>query len=182
MRKIAVLTVAVVSLIMTSYCIAEEASLMGLFKDKQPIKVFLKDFANESGKNQIIAEDFRKSVENAMLSRKSIKFEVVNDAGSSDIQVSAIIKKYQYLDKGPMKPTLAPGGFFIEMAATAAHNYAEMTVEYTVIDTKTSNVLWKDTLTPYVKKTMTPDESVPMVYKTAAKNFLWRAFGKRMVY
>lgn len=51
-------------------------------------------------------------------------------------------------------------------------------VEYTVTDTKSGKTLWKDTVKEYIKKKMTPEESIPLIYDVVTRAFVWRCFGK----
>ena len=134
-------------------------------------------FANESGQNQIIPEDFKKSIENALLNRKSVKFEIVETPEASDLQISGVIKKYTYMERGPMKTGFGLGGMLLDVAATATQNYVEMQAEFTVTDSKTNKILWKDTIGSFLKKLMTAQESVPLVCDKVSRDFLWKCFG-----
>jgi hypothetical protein len=162
----------------TSSSFAEDANLSYLAKEKGSLKVFVKEVLNESGQAQIKADDFKKEIENSMMKRRSMSFEVVKAADSSDIQVSAIIKNYQYMVRGPLKLNPSVSGMILDGMATATHNYVEMGVEFTVIDTKTGQVLWKDTINTYIKRPMTPEESIPLIFDKEARTFLWKCFGK----
>jgi len=157
---------------------ANDGSLSSLVNSKRPIKVFLKDFVNESGQNQIKPEDFKAAVEKSMLNRKSVKFEIVKDPAASDVQVSAVIKKYEYLVRGPLRLTPSTGTAVLDMAATATQNFVEMYAQFIVTDTKTNNILWNDKISEYKKKIMTPGESIPIIYDKVARTFLWKSFGK----
>ena len=92
--------------------------------------------------------------------------------------MSAVIKKYQYSEKGPLKPTPSIGTTLLDAAATMTENYVEMVVEYTVFDTKSDKELWKDTVSEYIKKKMTAIESVPLICDVVTRTFIWKCFGK----
>ncbi len=170
---------AALFLLSQSLCFAApDNELSGLVNSKRPIKVFLKDFSNESGKDQIKAEEFRAEVEKAMLNRRSVKFEIVKDPAQSDVQVSCVITRFQYMERGPFKPSPGVGTMLLDAAASAALNYVEMFAKFTITDARTNRVLWEDTINEYRKKTMTPEESIPFIYDRTARAFLWKSFGK----
>ena len=161
-----------------SAAMAEEGQLWRLAKKSGVIKVFLGSFTNDSGQSQVSPEEFRKAVEETLVNRKSTKFQIVSAPADSDIQISAIIQKYRYLDRGPFKATPGIATTLLDTAATATANYVDMNVIFTVIDAKTNAVLWKDTIEPYAKKGMTASESIPIIYEKCAKHFVWKCFGK----
>lgn len=160
------------------YPAAAEADLSYLAKDKNPIKVSMGNFTNMSKENIVSAEDFKKCVEESLLNRKAVKFNVVGPAEKSDITVSGIIKNYRYMERGPIKVNPGFGTMMLEMMATATQNYADMEVEFTISDSGTGKILWQETVTDYMKRTMTPAESVPMVYDKVARTFIRKSFGK----
>lgn len=164
---------AALMFILSPVCDGNELAAMA--QNKHPINVYLKDFSNESGQQQIAAADFMKEVEKAFLKRQSVSFSMAKAPQESDVEVSAVIKSYQYAEKDPVKPSLS---FIMALDAVTTENYAEMAVEFTVSDPKSGGVLWKDTVTSYAKRSMTPAESVPAVYDRVARDFVARAFGK----
>ena len=165
-----------------SSILAGEEPIGSLFNDKinshTPVKVCIKEVINQSGQNQIAPEAFNKALEKSLHQRRSIKFEVVNNPAESDIQMSAVIMKYQYLNRGPFKPSPGVETMLLDAAASATLNYVEMSVEYSVVDTKTDKLLWKGTISEYLKKKMTPEESVPLIYDVVTRTFIWKCFGK----
>jgi hypothetical protein len=148
------------------------------YKDKQPVKVYVDGFTNESGKDLISPEAFKKVLETSLVNRKSMAFMIVQNPAESILRVSGIIKHYQYMNRGPFKVTPSVGGLLLETAATAAHNYVEMMVTFTVIDTKSGKIVWERTLSDYVKKDMTPEQSIPIIYDKTTRDFLSKCFGK----
>lgn len=156
-----------------SYGYCSELTDMAL--SKRPIKVFLGEFSNASDKAEIAPDAFRKEVEKALTERKSVSFAIVKSAPESDIQVSATIKGYQYMDKDPVKPSLS---VIMALDAVTSENYAELSAEFTVVNTATGSIAMKEDLTGFVKRMMTPAESVPLVYDKLARKFVADSFGK----
>jgi len=161
---------------------AEENTIGWLFKeeirDKTPVKVCVKDITNQSGQAKIATDAFKAMLEKSFHERRSIKFETVNSPAESKIQVSAVIKNYQYMEKGPLKPSIGVETTLLDAAATMTENYVEMSVDYTVTDTKTDKVLWQGNVNEYLKQKMTSEESIPLISDILARTFIWRCFGK----
>lgn len=161
-----------------AYAAVEIYKIGDKYKDRQPVKVYIGGFTNETGKNQITEQAFKKALGTSLENRKSMSFDVVKTPDDSILQVSGVIMKYQYMHRGPFKVNPSVGGLLLETAATASHNYVEMMVKYTVTDTKSGKVVWERTLSDYVKKNMTPDQSIPIIYDKITRDFLSKCFGK----
>jgi len=157
---------------------ARENTLSDLVNSGKPIKVFVKEFDNETNDAMIKPDIFKVELEKAFSNRKSVIFQVVKHPVESDVQVSGILKKFQYLDRGPLKAGPGAGGILLDAAASATHNYAEMEAYFTITDTKTSQVLWSDLVNVYKKKVMTPQDSVGVIYDKISRIFLSKSFGK----
>ncbi|MCK9603752.1 MAG: hypothetical protein M0R66_05270 [Candidatus Omnitrophica bacterium] len=178
MLKKIILAASILSLIGSFPVFAQEKPIGFLFKDKSPIKVYIKEVINASGEDQISPEFFKESLQQSLLDRKLVKFEIADDPDGSDIQASVIIKKYRYLKRGPVKPI--PGvSIVLDVAASLTANYVEMSVEYTVTDTKTNEILWSRTVNENLKKVMTPEESIPLICKKISRTFVWKCFGRK---
>ncbi|MDD5422871.1 MAG: hypothetical protein WC592_00700 [Candidatus Omnitrophota bacterium] len=180
MRKLLALTaIAIVTaLLAPSICLAGSNELSYLINKGNPIKVFMKDFVNESGQNQLVMGELEKTVEKSLLARKAVTFHIAKTIEQSDICISCTVKKYQYLEKGPLKFSPSPQAMLLDAAASATENYVEMDAEFVIADSRTNKTLWKDTIGFYEKKVMTPAESTPIIYDHVARRFLWKSFGK----
>jgi hypothetical protein len=176
-KKLLAAAVLALAVIVPFLSFASENDLSGLVNNKDAIKVFVGDFANRSGQEQVSAEVFRKAVESVLLKRKAVKFQLVKDASAGDVVISGAIKKYEYLKNDPITSYAGVGGFMLDAATT--ENYARMDVEFTVTDPKTKRVLWKDDITNFIKRMMTPAESIPLICEKVARTFLAKSFGKR---
>lgn len=147
-------------------------------KGSGPVKVYIDKVTNESGKPEVEPDVFRQSLEKNFENRRSSNFDVVKTAAESDIQISAAIKYFQYLARGPLKPIPIMGLSAVDAAATATSNYVEIGVEYAVISTRTGETLWQSGVRDYLKRVMTPAESLPLIYDKISRIFLWKCFGK----
>lgn len=177
-NKICFLSIIVSLILGQSIAMAVDGNLCRLAGKTGCIKVFIKDPDNKCKEGQIIPDSLKKSLESALINRKSTKFEVVKNPEESDVQIATVIKKYQYMERGPIKPTPGIATTMLDLAASALENYVEMSVAILVTSTKTGDTLWKDDLTPYVKKRMSPDESIPVISDKVAAHFVWKCFGK----
>mgnify|MGYP001608839018 CR=1 FL=1 len=177
MRKVlAVLAVVALVLAIAVPAPAEDGDLEYLVKDKDVVKVFVKDFTNESGQAQVSSADFKKELEKALTLRKAVKFEIVSNPEASDFQIGGVIKNYMYSKTDPITPTTSPAALVLDAATT--ENYVEMTVDFEVVQTKNGKAVWQEDVKSYLKHTMTPEEALPMIYDKEARTFLWKSFGK----
>lgn len=168
---------AILSILFVSHSVSFASDDLSRYTmGEKAVKAYLGNFVNESGQTQINAEDFKKVFKNALLNRKSIKFELAGSPETSNIQISAVIKKYLYSKTDPITFSPSPAGLLLDAVTT--ENYAEMTAEFTVTDTKSGKVMWQNTLMTYIKHTMTPEESIPLIEEKLSRTFLWKSFGK----
>ena len=93
-KKLCFLAVIASLFIGQSASFAEGGDLWRLANDKGSIKVFINEPVNESGQGQVIPDNVKKSLESALVNRKSIKFEITKTPEGSDVQISTIIKKF----------------------------------------------------------------------------------------
>jgi hypothetical protein len=156
---------------------AESGTLWKLADRTGVIKVFVYQPINESGQG-FIADSLKKAIESALRNRKSVKFQVVETPAESDVEVEILIKKFMYMERGPLKPTPSIGTTLLDAAATVTENYAEVTADFIVKEAKTGTILWKDILNPYLKRKMQPMESIPLISDKVASHFVWKCFGK----
>ncbi|MDO8525284.1 MAG: hypothetical protein Q7S07_02210 [Candidatus Omnitrophota bacterium] len=176
-RKLCFVAAIVALFLKAQIAMAEGGDLWRLADKTGSIKVFINAPVNESGQG-FAADDLKGALESTLLNRKSTKFEIARVPEGSDLQVATVIKSFMYMEKGPLKPTPSIGTTLLDAAATMTENYAEMSVDFVVTDTRTNLLLWKDTLNPYLKKRMTPEESIPLIAERIASHFVWKCFGK----
>ncbi|MCX5679984.1 MAG: hypothetical protein NTZ95_04935 [Candidatus Omnitrophica bacterium] len=155
---------------------AETVDISRYLAKGNPIKVYIPGVTNDSGQAQIIADDFKKVLESSIRNRRSVKFEIASDPLASDFQIAAVIKKYSYSKTDPINSFAGPSALALDALTT--ENYAEMGVDFTITSTGSGKIVWKDNVFDYIERTMTPAESVPMVYDKIARKFLWKSFGK----
>jgi len=155
---------------------ASENNLHKMGREKSIIKVFIGDVSNISGQNTANASDFKASLENAIKNRKSVNFDIVNSPEASDIKITGIIKKFQYLEHDPVTTYGTSWGLLLDAATT--ENYAELVVEFAVTDSKSGKLLWKEDVMSFTKKMMSPEESLPLIYEKESRTFLSKCFGK----
>lgn len=178
MRRAIVLAACFILSVGTCALFAEPGNVALLYKGTSPIKVYLGEFKNTSGQNTVTPEMFKKSIEQILINRKSVKFSVVGSPAGSDVQVTGDIKIYKYAEKGPLKITPSAAGIVLDAAATMVGNYVELEVAFDVTDTKNGKSVWKDVNNMYDKRPMTPEESVPYICEKMARRFVVECFGK----
>ena len=178
MKRFALLAVIVSILICQSMAMAEEGQLWRLAGKKGSIKTYVKEVVNQTGNSRVNAEDLKNTIETMLVNRKSTKFEIAKSPGESDVEISIVIKKYNYMEKGPFNASPGIETTLLDAAETMSTNYVDMTANFIVMNSKTGMILWNETLDPYIKKRMTSAESLPVIYEKMAKHFIWKCFGK----
>jgi hypothetical protein len=177
MKRYAVVLMCACSIMAYSLCLAREEDLSGLAQKKKPLAVSLAGFADQSGQAGINAAEFKKAFETALVKRGGGRsFRLAESPDASDVQIAATIKKYQYLEKDPITSWGSPTLLLLDAVTT--ENYAEMEVEFTVTDTRTNSILWKNTASTFIKRMMSRDQSIPLVYDKLSRTFLWKCFGR----
>ncbi len=141
---------------------------------KEPIKVYVVKFVNNTGDSHIYPEGFMERLRNMLSAWKLIEFKVVNDYDSSDVIVSGSINKYRYLVEDPLTTAMRGEG---SLDSAGSENYSDIEVEFIVTSSRANNVLWKGTIPAIVKKKMGPMESMSLVFDKVSKIFINNAFG-----
>ena len=175
-KRLFVLAISALSILISSASSAGNIDVSRILKNKDSISVYVSGFADQTAGGQISADEFKKSFEAALLKRKSIKFEMAKNPDASGVEISGTIKKYQYLVNDPVTTFASPTGLLLDAATT--ENYVTMETEFQVIETRTRQILWKDTISSFLKRRMTQSESVPLIYDKLSRTFLWKCFGK----
>ena len=175
-KRLIVLAVSALFILISSVSNAGSIDVSRILKNKDSISVHVSGFADDTGGTRISANDFKQSFEAALLKRKSIKFEIAKNHEASDIEISGTIKKYQYLASDPVTTFASPTGLLLDAMTT--ENYVTMETEFQVVETRTRQTIWKDRVSAFLKRKMTKDESVPLIYDKLSRTFLWKCFGK----
>lgn len=162
MLKRALAVVFLISLVMPQPSFAADSTIGGLFKySNSPVRVYIKDVADESEGSPELAGIFRDELECALAKRQTIKFELVDAPAESDIQIEASLKRYRYTESAPLKSAAA-----------------EISAEYKVIYTNTGRAIWSDILTEHVKQKMSPSEAMSAACAKISRTFILKCFGR----
>lgn len=158
--------------------LGERGTIGHIFAHKTPVKAHVGSVINESGDGAISVDLFKSTLESSLNKRKVMDFDTVGSPAESDILISAVIKKYQYMERGPLKPKAGAPLTIVDAVATATSNYVEMKVFFTVTDSSGDKVLWTDLVEDYIKQDMTPAESVPLIFDKITRKFISQCFGR----
>jgi len=172
--------VSIMSVLCVVGCLSvfAEGEIGSRFAKNDVVKVYIVSITDESAQAQVLPEAFKKSVEKSLANRRSMTFQVVGTPDESHVQVRGVIKNFAYMEKGPMKLSPSVGTLALDAMATATENYVEMAAEFTVVDTKTGQELWRGVVSDYIKQKMTPEESVPLIHDKISRGFVAKCFGK----
>ncbi len=128
--------------------------------DMSEVKVYVADVKDASEKQNADKKGIKDEIENALATRGSVNFKLVNSPKEADIAVYCDVTENLWTDKDPVDMVTGIGA--IAMDAMTDSEYARLTAVFTVIDPKKDKVLWEDTLKATItKKGMSEKDSVP---------------------
>ena len=127
-------------------------------KGYRSVHVYIGEFINSSGNNQISIRDFRAALKNAFENRKSANFIVVKTPQEADISIAGEIIEYEYQEVDPLD--MAIGWPTLLMDHLDESNYVALRVKYVVGDAqKQGRILWSKVLHPSITEENIPEET-----------------------
>lgn len=134
----------------------QHETLYYLTKGNQLVKVYIGDFINSSGNNNINVKEFRSALKEAFENRKSANFAVVKTPQEADISIAGEIFEYEYQEVDPLD--MAIGWPTLLMDSLDESNYVALRVKYVVGDAqKQGRILWTKTLHPSITEENIPE-------------------------
>lgn len=117
---------------------AEARDHLKKFRDRDEIKVYLKDVVNKTKSDLVSPEAFRKVFDAAMAARVKVKFEVVGSEAEADVVIDAAVKTYVF--KAKVMPRFY-STYALVADATAPKSFAKVIVDYKVYEARTGKKL-----------------------------------------
>ena len=152
-------------------------NLYEAFEKKALVRVFIDDIEDLSDSKGADTVDLKKKLSSALAQRKSIKFKLVDLVDEADIVIDGSVMLFTYSTKDPVDMIMGIWSAAYDVLTT--ENYAYQEVIFNVTDQKTQNKLWEKTLKiELTKKSMTEEESLPLINKKTVKNFILECFSK----
>ncbi len=175
--KTAALLAAAVFFVFTGQSFAADG-LYSQFSRKGTVKVFVQDPSDVSAVKKVDLPALKKLIEEALVARKSIQFEVVPAREAAEVAVETEIAEYFWTDHDPVDMIMGAGGAAYD-AVTVEH-YARIQANMTVKDAKTGRALWKDKVMATVTDAKMPEAEGPkLAGQKLAQDFVADAFGKK---
>ena len=173
----AFLFLLVLLLFTSSLFAAQTGSLYAKFQGKT-VKTFVTEVKDATKDREINPKLLKEKIEEALRNRKSIRFEVVQNAADADISIDTEVNEFMWTDHDPIDMLMGVGG--TAMDAAQIEDYARLQADMTVTDHRSKKVLWKERVTATVtKKPMPRAESIPLISEDLAKVFMKECFSKK---
>jgi hypothetical protein len=157
-----------------------KGNLYGAFKDKEEIRVYLKEVENAAGDVRVNVAAFRDIFRRVLPRRVNIKFREVNNARLADAVISAKIKRYKFKENAMLIPISI---WAVIADTTAPKSSAKLTVDYRVLGPDGGKALMElknfTTTARLPKGEMTGDKSFRHAAEKSINRFLYRAFHKQ---
>ncbi|MBN1872328.1 MAG: hypothetical protein JW800_07125 [Candidatus Omnitrophica bacterium] len=153
MRHLFFVMISAAFLMSVAYA-GQDVNILEYFDEKQVTNIYINDIINSTGNENIDLAAFKMNIEDAFLERVNQQFEIAQSPEEADVVMDIEITEYLFTEEDPVDNLIGIGG--VAMDAAKQENYARMIAVFKLTDTKTSDVLWQDTL----KATITDDEMV----------------------
>lgn len=171
------LVLVIVSVFLAANVYAAENNLYEMFKEYSPIKVFLKETANEAANPVVNPELFTEGFKDTLKERKEITFLPVESESEADVVIIATIKEFVF-SKEAMPLVISP--LLIAADVVNPKSSARFVIDYEIIDPKNSRVLGEYnnflTYSRRPRKDMTEEAAYKYAVGENARRFILRAF------
>ncbi len=155
-----------------------EANMIEFFEKRYITKVCVEEVTNSSGDRAIDTAVVKGNIEQALLDRKSHRFEIVETEAEADIVVKMDITEYFFTTEDPVDMIVSPLAIAIDKMKK--DHYARMQARVTVVDAKTGRELWKRSIKSTITDaTMSEEESYERSQERIVKILVRRLFSKK---
>lgn len=167
------------AVLLTANVYAADDSLYKTFKDYNEIKVYIHEVKNEADNPAADEKLFASGFKEALKSRKTVRFVVVDNEANADVIVRPLIKEFVFT-KEAMPLAISP--LLVAADLINPKSSARLVVDYEVIDAKDGRILsvYKN-LTTYarrVREGSAEDTSYDKAVRENAHRFILKAFYK----
>ncbi|MFC1480384.1 hypothetical protein ACFL5Y_02925 [Candidatus Omnitrophota bacterium] len=154
-----------------------KSNLYEMLSRKSVVKTYVEDIADSSGKAKADLKHLKKALEDALITRMTINFELVSTKENADIIIGCDITEFYYTTEDPIDQIGSSVTFVMDVLSKA--NYVRMQAVFTVMDVATGKQLWREKVRSTVtNKTMTEQQSVPTANARIIKIFMRDCFSK----
>ncbi len=194
MKRIAVLLIVafiVATLVPATegFC-REKNNLYSVLSDQSEVRTYIRDFTDSSGNAADMLKGLRGDLEDALASRMTINFVLVDDEQDSDLIIACDVTERIWMKEDPIDMIHSIGAVAMDVAMS--ENYARIQAVFAVEKGpkkivfkkahrifKRAKILWKQKVKATITKTvMSEDESMPLLEERLIKVFMRRCFSK----
>jgi hypothetical protein len=152
---LAIVTAVVVCFPMTGECREKQTFYEWLVEKDRPIKVYVAEVTDSSGKAGECIPLLKKDMEEMLASRKRIQFVLTQDKKEADIIMACNITEFFWTDIDPVDDITGIGPILLD--SVRKENYGRLTGNFMITDAQTGRVLWESKL----KATITGNHITP---------------------
>ena len=155
----------------------KKKNMREFFDKKHITKAYVPDVVNSSEYGNVDTAGLKKSIEDALVTRQSHKFEIVSGKSDADIVVDIEVVEYLFTEEDPVDMVFSP----IAAAADAARRepYTRMQAVFSIVDMKKGSVIWQEDLQSTITHAaMTEQKSYGMSNERMTEVFLKELFKK----
>jgi hypothetical protein len=153
------------------------STLYSQFSGKN-VRIHLAEIKDSTTDHKVSISEVSARLTEALVNRKSIRFQVVGTPGEADLVVQVDLKGFFWSNHDPVDMIAGLGATAMDVAIV--EDYAKLEADFIVTDAKTGETLWQDRVIATVtKKPMSESESLPLITQDLAKVFIKQCFGKK---
>ncbi|MFH1553207.1 MAG: hypothetical protein ABID83_06215 [Candidatus Omnitrophota bacterium] len=154
-----------------------KSNLCEMLSRKSVVKTYVADISDSSGKAKADLKHLKKALEDALVTRMTIHFELVPAKENADIIIEGDITEFFYTTEDPIDMIGSSVTLIMDVLSKA--NYVRMQAIFTVTDAATNKQLWREKIRSTVtNETMTEQQSVPTANARIVKIFMRDCFSK----
>lgn len=168
----------------------ERENLYYILKDSKEIRTYIAGVTDSSGKCVDMIAPIRKHLEDALVTRMTLNFVLVQDKDDADITISCDIIERVWMENDPIDQI--HGLSTIALDAAIQQEYARLRAVFTVTRgpgkmlfkraeriLRRRNILWQNEIKATIdKKGMTEEQSKPLLEERIAEVFMRECFSK----
>lgn len=171
--------VALLAFADTGFC-RDRVSLYDMLRKSPVVKVAVSKISNSSKEDRVDTDDLKRRLEDALGNRRSIHFEVVEDAKEADIIIDCDVTLYYWASEDPLDMILLARA--IIMGALTIKSYAYLEALFTVTDAGKKEILWNKKLKiDLIRKSVSLQDSLILINEKTVRTFFRECFSKGRV-
>lgn len=153
-------------------------NLYGLLSGEKIVKAYVEDVKDSTEAGKAEDKGLKAALENALKTRQTMKFELVQRKEDADIIISCDLVEFIWMKEDPIDQVSGAGPILMDVVMK--ESYARLQAYFIVTDPKTGKVMWEKKLKATVdEKDMSEEDSLSKVNERLVQVFIRDCFGKK---